>query len=380
MIQWREGRVVRERGRWAGAVELEVAVVGAPPGTATRPGETRSGRWPTPRSWASPGSATRVLLNTTALEAGLGTGGYALVVAVPGPAAGRPARRARAPGQGPLHAAAGQVLGVDEQGSPHHDAAPRRRRPRRHARRGRRPALVAARGASPASAPRRPGARVAYVMTDGGALPAWFSRTVAGLRDAGWLAACVTVGQAFGGDLEAVTRALRACSRPGSSPGRTSLSSPRARATSGTGTPVGLLGRRRRARRSTRPAVLGGRPVAALRVSRGGPAGAPPRRVAPLPDGARPGGARAGRRRRAGAARGLRRPGALAGGGARPRRAAPAGARWTSSGLRAALETSPVRLSTMGRGLGDDEAAFLAAAAAGRHAAPSLAGRSSKCL
>ncbi len=33
-----------------------------------------------------------------------------------------------------------------------------------------------------------PGARVAYVMTDGGALPAWFSRTVAGLRDAGWLA------------------------------------------------------------------------------------------------------------------------------------------------------------------------------------------------
>ena len=31
--------------------------------------------------------------------------------------------------------------------------------------------------------------RVAYVMTDGGALPAWFSRTVAGLREAGWLAA-----------------------------------------------------------------------------------------------------------------------------------------------------------------------------------------------
>ena len=42
------------------------------------------------------------------------------------------------------------------------------------------------------------------------------------------------------------------------------------------------------------------------------------------------------------------------------------------SGLGAALETSPVRLSTMGRGLGDDEAAFLAAAAAGRHAASLL--------
>src|SRR5690606_11467320 len=47
--------------------------------------------------------------------------------------------------------------------------------------------------------------RVAYVMTDGGALPAWFSRSVARLRETGWLEACVTVGQAFGGDLEAVT-------------------------------------------------------------------------------------------------------------------------------------------------------------------------------
>lgn len=37
-------------------------------------------------------------------------------------------------------------------------------------------------------------------------------------------------------------------------------------------------------------------------------------------------------------------------------------------GLREALEGSPVRLSTMGRGLDDDEPAFLAAAAAGRHA------------
>jgi hypothetical protein len=34
-----------------------------------------------------------------------------------------------------------------------------------------------------------------------------------------------------------------------------------------------------------------------------------------------------------------------------------------------ALRTSPVTLSTMGRRLDDDPAAFLAAAAAGRHAA-----------
>ena len=50
-----------------------------------------------------------------------------------------------------------------------------------------------------------PLARVAYVMTDGGALPIWLSRTVAGLRAAGELAGTVTAGQAFGGDLEAVT-------------------------------------------------------------------------------------------------------------------------------------------------------------------------------
>ena len=43
------------------------------------------------------------------------------------------------------------------------------------------------------------------MMTDGGALPAWFSRTVAGLRAAGWLTATITTGQSFGGDYEAVT-------------------------------------------------------------------------------------------------------------------------------------------------------------------------------
>ena len=42
-------------------------------------------------------------------------------------------------------------------------------------------------------------------MTDGGALPMAFSRTVSALRDADWLGGTVTVGQAYGGDREAVT-------------------------------------------------------------------------------------------------------------------------------------------------------------------------------
>lgn len=50
----------------------------------------------------------------------------------------------------------------------------------------------------------RPDLRVAYVMTDGGALPLALSDLVASLRDAGLLVGAVTTGHAFGGDLEAV--------------------------------------------------------------------------------------------------------------------------------------------------------------------------------
>lgn len=48
------------------------------------------------------------------------------------------------------------------------------------------------------------GAKVAYIMTDGGALPAAFSKTAAWLRANGYLDAIITAGQAFGGDFEAV--------------------------------------------------------------------------------------------------------------------------------------------------------------------------------
>lgn len=54
-------------------------------------------------------------------------------------------------------------------------------------------------------ADRRPGTRVAYVMTDGAALPIALSDTVVALRERGLLVGTVTAGHAFGGDLEAVT-------------------------------------------------------------------------------------------------------------------------------------------------------------------------------
>jgi len=49
-----------------------------------------------------------------------------------------------------------------------------------------------------------PGSRLCYVMTDAGSLPMALSDLVAALRDKGLLAGTVTVGQAFGGDREAV--------------------------------------------------------------------------------------------------------------------------------------------------------------------------------
>lgn len=50
----------------------------------------------------------------------------------------------------------------------------------------------------------RPEARIAFVMTDGGALPLALSDTVAELRERDLLDVTVTAGHAFGGDLEAV--------------------------------------------------------------------------------------------------------------------------------------------------------------------------------
>jgi len=50
----------------------------------------------------------------------------------------------------------------------------------------------------------RPDARIVYVMTDSASLGLGFSETVSQLKAMGWLAGTVTIGQAFGGDLEAV--------------------------------------------------------------------------------------------------------------------------------------------------------------------------------
>ncbi|RIK16695.1 MAG: DUF3866 domain-containing protein, partial [Acidobacteria bacterium] len=197
MIQWREGTVTDERPGWDGVVLIEVLVEGL--------GDVPALAYPDVVGTPVPGD--RVLLNTTALERDLGTGGYAVVVAVPDRPAAWPSPDVEAPGHlvkaryTPLQT---MVLGADDPEGEHHalleDADDLEGMP-----------VVAAdlHSALPAVLAGvrtvRPEARVAYVMTDGGALPAAFSRTCADLRAAGWLAATVTAGQAYGGDLEAVT-------------------------------------------------------------------------------------------------------------------------------------------------------------------------------
>jgi hypothetical protein len=144
-----------------------------------------------------------VVLNTNALALGLGTGGHAMVVALPDrlPEDTPPAGHIMKARYTPLQVAVGSA---DEQGSPYHgllaDADDL----------GGVPVVVAdLHSALPAIllaiAADRPGTRVAYVMTDGGALPLHYSQTVAEVRDADLLAGTVTAGQAYGGDHEAVS-------------------------------------------------------------------------------------------------------------------------------------------------------------------------------
>jgi hypothetical protein len=346
--------------RWRGAVELDVTVDRRHPADPER---VRALAYPALVGEPQPGDT--VLLNTGALALGLGTGGYALVVAIPDRL---PPDTLDEPTRADGHLVKARytplqsiVLGADEEASPYreilaeaddlagmpvvtadlHSALP---------------AILA--GVHAAA----PGARVAYVMTDGGALPAWFSRTLDAL--AGLLAGTVTVGQAFGGDLEATNvhsgllaarHALRAdVAVVAQGPGNI-----------GTGTRWGFSGVTV-GETVNAAATLGGRPIGSLRISAADPrsrhrgvshhsltaycrvALAPADLV--VPDGLDP---------------------ALA--AAVSTALAPLAARHRivsvpTDGLDAALRALPVKLSTMGRDLDGDHAYFLAAAAAGRHA------------
>jgi hypothetical protein len=362
VIRWRRGAVSALRREWAGATELDVTIAG-----------TNVRALAYTRLVGRPEPGDEVFLNTSALDLGLGTGGYALVVAVPDrlpPDTLEPGHLVKAR-YTPLQAT---VPGADEQGSPYHDIL------READDLGGMPVVVAdlhsalpavlagyfALRPAPATAAQRDGHsdRVVYVMTDGGALPIWFSRTAGMLRELGWLAATITVGQAFGGDLEAVTphSGLLAARH---ALGASMVVIAQGPGNLGTGTRWGFSGVAA-GEAVNAAAILGGRPVASLRLS-----DADPRE-----------------RHRGISHHSLTAYGRVAlaradvvvpdlpgGFGARVRaEAEPLDSRHnlvtvSVDGLRDVLAACPVPLATMGRGLDDDLAYFLAAAAAGRHAA-----------
>jgi hypothetical protein len=368
VIIWADGTVAELRGRWKGAVELTVMRRDASE-TTEIPALVYTDLM------AIPTVGDRVLLNVAALDRGLGTGGYALVIAVMD-AEGRVTQPPQPAGHLikarylPLQA---MVAGADEQGSAHHQLLAEADSI------GGMPVIVADLHSALAPillaiADDRPGTRVVYVMSDQGALPLAFSRSVAELRASGLLAATVTVGQAFGGDLEAVTL------HSGLLAARLALDAELVVVTQGpgnlgTGTRWGFSGVSA-GEAINAAAILGGRPVGTLRISnadsrerhRGvshhsltayGRVALCPADIA-VPDLADDGSPAMADLAEAVAA-------SLQQLSSRHRLITV-----DLSGLRTVLAASPIQLSSMGRGLDDDPAYFLAAAAAGRHAATLL--------
>lgn len=384
MLQWEKGRVLEELPGWDGVQRLRVQL--------TAPGAVETIRalsYLQILGRIAPGE--HVLLNTNALRRGLGTGGDALVVArldLPAEPAEQPAGhlvKARYTPQQLI------VDAIDDPASPHYatlsaaqslDGMPVVVADLHSAL----PAVIAGIRAD------APDARVAYVMSDGAALPAAYSRTVATVREAGWIAACISSGQSFGGDLEAVTvhSALLGARHVVGADIAILIQGP---GNLGTGTGWGFSGMQA-AEGMHAAHVLGGAPIAALRVS-----GADARErhrglshhtatvcgqallapvLLPLP--------------RADSAQAAQKMG----GGedndiwlsvteqlysavvkpARSRGVHHLVEEVELTGLRDALALSPVALSTMGRGIEEDAPAFLAAAAAGRCAASLLRSRS----
>ena len=355
--------------------ELDVEITGAPKGASSlMPGlQVRAVAYEA--LTGVPVAGERVRLEVSALDRALGTGGHAMVSArldvLPAdpPREGHLVKARYMPDQV-------MVTGVDEQGTTHHGLLSQ---PIGDVDLEGMPVVVAdlhsslpavLAGLRSPDGARQP--RVVYVMTDGGALPLAYSRLVAALSEAGWLAGTVTAGQAWGGDIEAVSvhNALLAARHVLHADAAIVIQGP---GNLGTETPWGFSGVAC-GDAVNAIATLGGRPVACLRVSQ---ADARPRHlgishhsmtaygrvalagadvVIPILEGAL--GAQV---RREAEVLCEPRPGAA------QHRLVEVPVDGLMELLRAAEAETGVRLSTMRRGLDEDTAAFIAAAAAGRH-------------
>lgn len=366
-MSWRKAVVVGEVRRWAQTIEYAVDLADADATTRrwAPAGRVRALGYVEQVGQLPAGAA--VLLNTSALELALGTGGAALIVAAPDhvpPAAAAPGHIVKA-----RYTPCQQlVAAVEAQESAHHRLLADDELTVEGL-----PVVVADLHSSlPAITAgvraRRRGLRVVYVMTDEAALPMALSQTVAGLRAAGWLAATISVGQSYGGDVDAVTvhSALLAARHVLAAEVVIVTQGP---GNVGTGTPWGFTGI---SVGETLNAVhlLGGEPIACLRVSfedrRSRHVGLSHHTttavgrvsltpvVAPYVDPATP-----TEHTVAAAVADLT---AHTAGRVR-------GVAVARRGLAEALASSPVPLRTMGRGLDQEPETFLTAAAAGAYAA-----------
>ncbi|OLO82988.1 hypothetical protein BKH13_07660 [Actinomyces naeslundii] len=378
-MMWRDGVVSGARTAWGPAgrscAELDVEITGAPKGVSSLiPGlQVRAVAYEA--LTGVPVAGERVRLEVSALDRALGTGGHAMVSArldvLPAdpPREGHLVKARYMPDQV-------MVTGVDEQGTTHHGLLSQ---PIGDLDLEGMPVVVAdlhsslpavLAGLRSPDGARQP--RVVYVMTDGGALPLAYSRLVAALSEAGWLAGTVTAGQTWGGDIEAVSihNALLAARHVLHADAAIVIQGP---GNLGTETPWGFSGVAC-GDAVNAIATLGGRPVACLRVSQ---ADARPRHlgishhsmtaygrvalagadvVVPLLEGVL--GAQV---RREAEVLCEPRPGAA------QHRLVEVPVDGLMELLRAAEAETGVKLSTMRRGLDEDTAAFIAAAAAGRH-------------
>ena len=211
----------------------------------------------------SPGD--EVLVNTTAVDLGLGTGGCHIVIASLSQPDGRV-------GDGPGHIMKLRytphqhaVLSLEEEGSPHRAAIQGFQSLHGF------PIILGSLHShvAPVAIAIKtllgPTCRIAYIMTDPAALAIGFSRLVSSLRERALLDLTITSGQAFGGDYEAVNPytaiiaareafaadAVIVCQGPGNV---------------GTGTPYGFGGIEQGALINA-VGVLGGTPISVLRIS-----------------------------------------------------------------------------------------------------------------
>ncbi len=251
-----------------GAQELRVAVDGGTESTDGRSPEYRSALNIVALSGPL-AVGDRVLLNTLAVEMGLGTGGIDFVVTRLGnelPESepdGHIIKLRYTPLQLP-------VLAVESPESPHHDAV------RLFAGlddlpivcaelHSQLPAICAAAqwSARVQGCSRPP--RIVYVMTDGAALPIALSRIAPELKRRGWLHATITAGQAFGGDFEAVNLYSALAAAKVAANADIIVVSP-GPGTVGTSTPLGFSGIDQGLAINA-AASLGGIPIVAPRIS-----------------------------------------------------------------------------------------------------------------